>query len=112
MSPKYDSFIAIAGPHPSLGLEQIFGGSVNKLTEEIRCPAFFLPAQNDPPNVKPGGELVKLLADRFGENKVGSVDFPEQVHGWVVRGDIKIEAVERDVVKAITLIDEYFKKFQ
>jgi hypothetical protein len=33
-------------------------------------------------------------------------------HGWVVRGDMQIEAVSRDVNKAIKLIHEYFTRFQ
>jgi len=34
--------------HPALGLENMFGGDVNKLAEEIKCPAYLFPAGNDP----------------------------------------------------------------
>jgi hypothetical protein len=52
------------------------------------------------------------LAKRFGEEKTGSLEFGEMIHGWVVRGDMQNEAVARDVHKAIKLIHEYFLKFQ
>lgn len=112
MAAKYDEFIAIAGPHPSLGVEKMFGGDEVKLSTEIKCPAFFLPAENDPPNVKPGGEIVELLAKKFGADKTGSVEFKEMAHGWVVRGEMEKETVCRDVNLAIKLIHEYFQKFQ
>jgi hypothetical protein len=52
MACKYSGFKAIMGPHPSLMVEQIFGGKEEDLTEKIQCPAFLLPAGNDPSNVK------------------------------------------------------------
>jgi hypothetical protein len=52
--------------HPSLGIEQMFGGDPIKLTEQIKSPAYFFPAGNDPDNIKPEGELTKLLQARFG----------------------------------------------
>jgi hypothetical protein len=47
-----------------------------------------MPASNDPANVKNKGEIIELLAKKFGEDKVGVTEFPEMTHGWVVRGDI------------------------
>lgn len=59
MAAKYDCFKAIVGPHPSIALEKmVYGGSEMELAEKVRCPAFFLPAGNDGPNVKEGGEVV------------------------------------------------------
>lgn len=112
MAATHDEFIAIAGPHPSLGVEQMFGGNEVKLASEIRCPAFFLPAKNDPPNVKASGEIVELLGKKFGVEKTGTVAFEEMIHGWVVRGDMADPTVARDVCKAIDLIHDYFKRFQ
>jgi dienelactone hydrolase len=73
LAVKYDQFIAIAGPHPSLGVEKMIGGDDVKLASEIRCPVFFLPAKNDPANVKAGGEIVGLLEQRFGVHRTGTV---------------------------------------
>ena len=56
-----------------------------------------MPAGNDPPNVKKGGELVELLKERFGEEKTGVTEFPDMVHGWVVRSNVKEEKNYKDV---------------
>lgn len=85
---KYEGFKAIAGMHPSLGVAGIFGENELDLTKAIKCPAFLYPAGNDPANIKEGGDHVKILAERFGENKTGTFEFPDQIHGWVVRSDV------------------------
>jgi hypothetical protein len=54
---------------------------------------------------------VNILKEKFGAEKVGSQEFPEMVHGWTVRGDVKDENVKRDVEKAIHLCTDYFAKF-
>lgn len=113
MAAQYDFFKAIAGPHPSLPIEKhVYNGSEAELTEKIQCPAYFLPAGNDGENVKEKGELVEILGKRFGTDLTGTTSFPDMQHGWVVRGDLKDEKVNRDFHKAMNLICEYLKKFQ
>jgi hypothetical protein len=58
--------------HPSLGLEKVFGGDVNQLTEQIKSPAFLFPAGNDPADTKPDGALINILQKKFGAEKAGS----------------------------------------
>ena len=58
MSAKFDCFKAIACPHPSLGAEGIFGGTAAAVAQKVKCPALFLPANNDPDDVKEKGEVV------------------------------------------------------
>ncbi len=67
----------------------------------MRCPAFLYPAGNDVPNIKEGGELVKILQDKHGVANSGTLEFPEMIHGWVVRGDLNDEKVKRDTEKAL-----------
>lgn len=50
----------------------MFGGKVDKLVEHIKCPAYFFPAGNDPADIKPHGEIVKIIEKRFGQEKAGS----------------------------------------
>lgn len=76
LSAKYNNFINIIGYHPSLRLCGVFGESEVTFAESVQCPAYFVPAQNDPENVKTGGELVEILKKRFGEEKVGTTEFP------------------------------------
>lgn len=90
----------------------MFGGDVNKLTEGIKSPAYLYPAGNDPENIKPNGEVVNILKEKFGSEKSGSLEFPDMSHGWTVRGDANDEKVRRDVGKAIHLCKDYFSKFQ
>lgn len=90
---------------------KFFNQSQNALAESIKCPSYLLPAGNDPDNVKSKGELVDILIKRFGADKAGTTEFPEMAHGWVVRGDLKNQAVARDFNKAINIAHEYFSKF-
>ena len=109
MASKHDCFKAIAGPHPSLGAEGLItGGNPLNLAETVKCPAYFMPAGNDPDDVKEKGAIVEALIKRFGPELVGTTHFPDMVHGWVVRGDIKDEKVERDFHQAINIIQKYF----
>jgi hypothetical protein len=43
----------------------------------------FMPADNDGPNVSPGGLGKKILGDGLE-----IIEFPEMAHGWTVRGDL------------------------
>lgn len=74
---------------------------MNNLAKHIRCPAYLFPAGNDPSNVKPHGEVIKILQDKFGSDKCGSHEFPDMVHGWTTRGDTSDPKVKRDVKKAM-----------
>lgn len=113
MAAKYDCFKAIACPHPSLQIETfVYKGNEVELASKICCPAYFMPAGNDLPNVKEKGEVVEALAKRFGNDLVGMTEFPDMMHGWVVRGDLNDEKVNRDFHKAIDLTQGYFKKFE
>ena len=62
-----NQIICIAGCHPSLGVEEMFGGNVMDLAKKIQCPVYFMPAENDPDYLKKNGEMVKILEDRFGK---------------------------------------------
>lgn len=62
--------------------------------------------------MKEGGEVIKILQEKFGADKVGSITFPDMLHGWVSRGGVEDEKVCRDVQRAITYSNEYFNKFE
>ena len=51
---------------------------------------------------------MEKLVEKFGKEKVGTSEFKDMKHGWVVRGDISDEKVERDVHRAIHEIHSYF----
>lgn len=85
LSADYNNIRAIAGVHPSLNVENFYGGNEVKLVESVKCPVFFYSTSNDQPGTKKGGEYVKILERKFGADKVGSEEFPKQVHGFIMR---------------------------
>lgn len=87
MSAEYNNIRAIAGIHPSLNVENFYGGNEVKLVEAVKCPAFLYACANDQPGIKKGGEYIKILERKFGPEKVGSEEFPSQQHGFIMRAD-------------------------
>eukprot|EP00520_Triparma_pacifica_P007878 CAMPEP_0118636104 /NCGR_PEP_ID=MMETSP0785-20121206/2434_1 /TAXON_ID=91992 /ORGANISM="Bolidomonas pacifica, Strain CCMP 1866" /LENGTH=250 /DNA_ID=CAMNT_0006527187 /DNA_START=216 /DNA_END=964 /DNA_ORIENTATION=+ len=97
------------GIHPSLNVERLHGRKEVDLAKRVgKRPMLFLPAGNDKKEVKPGGDVVKILADERGvDESVISVEFPNMVHGWVTRGWGK--DVDESQKRAIELTVEHFK---
>lgn len=54
---------------------------------------------------------MEILKGRFGEEKVGTRTFPEQKHGFMIRGDVKEAEVHKAVEEGIKLGHEYMCKF-
>mmetsp|Transcript_64845 Transcript_64845/g.210187 ORF Transcript_64845/g.210187 Transcript_64845/m.210187 type:complete len:284 (-) Transcript_64845:119-970(-) len=99
-------FKAGAGAHPSIGLEAAaFGGDEAALARGVAMPVLLLPAGNDGPAVKPGGQVAALLAAAGGS----SHEYPGMAHGWVTRGDLRDAAVKRDAEDAMRRILAHFK---
>jgi len=97
-----------AGCHPSVKLEGFTGGSPAALASEVRCPMLFASAGNDGDDVKEGGEVSKVLVEKFPSSVIKS--YPDMSHGWVSRGDISDENVSRDVKDALELCSVFFKE--
>jgi len=41
---------------------------------------------------------------------VNAIFFPDQVHGWVNRGDVNVESTRNDVEKSIQISLDFFRK--
>jgi dienelactone hydrolase len=81
-------FSAGVGIHPSLNVEDLHRRPVADLARRVgRKPLLLIPAGNDKIDVRPGGAVVKILAEARGvdESEI-SVEFSNQIHGWVSRG--------------------------
>lgn len=61
MSAEYSNIRAIAAVHPSLNVENFYGGTEVKLVQGVKCPVYFYSCSNDQPGTKKGGEYVKML---------------------------------------------------
>ena len=56
---------------------------------------------NDHENTKAGGLAEKVL----GSSMIDIVEFPDMIHGWTVRGNVKADPnVDRDTKKAMDLL--------
>ena len=110
LGSKDDGFVSIVGFHPSIIAEKLFGRDEVELAKKQKCPSLLLPASNDQPNIKPDGELVNIIKEKFGD-KAQSFEFPDMVHGWITRGDINDEKVKRDNQAALEKAKAYLDSF-
>jgi dienelactone hydrolase len=100
-------FSAGVGIHPSLNVEDLHRRPVADLAKRVgKTPLLLLPAGNDKREVKPGGVAVRILAESRGvdESEI-SVEFPDQIHGFVSRGE-----PSEDQKRAIDKSTEHFIK--
>lgn len=87
--------------HPSLGIEQVFGGKVEDLAAGIKLPQLMAPTGDEDKNVKPGGCLP--------EDKIAFELFEECKHGFMVRGDVKDETTRGHVERGLKVCTEFFR---
>ncbi|TMW63095.1 hypothetical protein Poli38472_002036 [Pythium oligandrum] len=86
--------------HPTWVVENILkgDGAVDKLAEAVKVPQLLLAAGDDPPFVRENGSVHTILKARGDASNV--IDFPDQNHGWVHRGDLENEATKEAVKMA------------
>ncbi len=86
--------------HPSWAVEQFFHGpgSGAQIASHIRCPQLVLTAGNDKEWLKPGGDVAAILKSKNIPSTFR--EFPDMVHGWVNRGDVKDSATRQGVHRA------------
>ena len=105
------------GFHPSLKLEDMAFGmdqlSIVKIAAES-TPLLFCVAGNDLDNLKPpNGEVAQIISsskhnsEGLKKQQPKCVEFPDQIHGWVSRGDTSIEMVREDAEKALKNATEF-----
>ena len=100
------------GVHPSLQLEKLLvkGSTDVELAKRVGATPFLLmPAAGDHANLKPGGEVCKVLAAARGvADAEVSHPFESMKHGWVTRGDDTADAeIARDQSKALERAAEF-----
>jgi dienelactone hydrolase len=95
------------GVHSSIRIFNMHGSNEQEATMKVTCPQMLLQASNDNLSGKPGSDVQDILASKpFGEQCVLR-EFPDMLHGWVLRGDVSVPAVARDVQIAFQLILEF-----
>jgi len=101
--PEFKAGVSMHPSHsPIMGL---LGENEEEVLKSIKSPQLMMPARTDSPNVRTGGLAQEVLGER-----VTILEFPEMDHGWTVRGNLTIPAVQRDVNKAMTEAIAFFNK--
>lgn len=98
--------------HPSLILNQFVDGGKEDATDlavKISAPQLFIACANDPDFVKPGGATIKTLVESKSP-KSKAVLMADMQHGFVNRGDVEDEMVQRDVKNAISMASKFFQE--
>jgi len=97
----------IVACHPTTVLENaVFGRDEEEMMKALRCETIFLWAGNDHPSYTGDGSN-KVAVEATG----GKVyEFPEQLHGWVSRGDVADPEVKEGVEKALTITKDFLAK--
>jgi dienelactone hydrolase len=89
---------AAVAMHPSFKVERVaFDGDDVQVMKQIACPLLMLAAGNDLDYTKPGSPEEQDILERGGK----CVLFPDMVHGWMTRGDMKDANIDRDVKIAL-----------
>jgi len=84
--------------HPSLGTGlRSFNYPEIEQAKKVTCPQLFIPAGNDPENVKPGGEVQQILDKKPFGNQCQYYVLEHVVHGFVPRGDLSKPEVAKGV---------------
>merc|ERR1712002_104797 len=101
--PEFKGGVSI---HPShTKISEILGVDEKTILEQVNCPQLFMPAGNDGDEVKEGG----LGRDVLG-SKLKIIEFPDMLHGFLCRSDMKKEEVSRDVKAAVQNMIKFFKE--
>ena len=78
------------------------------LLKAVKCPLMFLPASNDVPELKEGGEWIGLL--NSSAHGATATEIPTVKHGFVTRGDEKDPVVAAAVQKALDMGIAFFNE--
>jgi len=96
--------------HPSVNVEEmLYNRSSADLAKKQNFPHLLLAAANEQVWLKEGGAVIEELKKLPFGASCQVVDFPDSQHGWVIRGDLTVPTVARDVEKALRLSHDYFK---
>jgi len=100
----YSDFKAGISFHPATTFiaENVNKEKLYEVLDEVGCPQMVLTAGNDHKNEKPGGLAQKIWGVMsFGEECIYR-EYRDMEHGWMVRGDVRKEAINNTAKAAFT----------
>jgi hypothetical protein len=93
-------YTSLAIGHPSVHLEHFaWQKDIQALFDRVQKPLLMLPAKGDPDGYREEGSYYLSVKSRFPTSR--TVDFPEDEHGFITRGDISQPATKASVDKAL-----------
>merc|ERR1712123_206827 len=102
----YTDFKAGVSLHPATTCiaQDLLNEELYEVLDEVGCPQLVLTAGEDHSNEKPGGLAAKVWGVMsFGQSCVLRT-YPDMVHGWTVRGDMRDPAVSNAATAAFTAL--------
>lgn len=97
------------GVHPSLPLAEHMNQTEEGITKAVSCPQMIIAAGNDKDNIKPGGPLMKILTDKFGD-AAKCYYYDKVVHGFFPRGDLEKPEIKEAVESSWIHIKDYLNE--
>ena len=103
-----DKFKFGINTHPSIHLGKAFNQKEADLARGVVFPQLITNSDDEPENVMPGGEVIKILEEKFGD--VICKYYPGTSHGYFSRGDMSDEVVRNAVEETLTLSKGFIEK--
>lgn len=98
-----------AAAHPSFQVAGLFGDNLTEVAKTVKAPILLQPAGNDEAILFPDGEIVNIIKGEAKQEATSTL-YSDMAHGWVPRGDIADEKVQRDIKAALEEAAAFFKK--
>lgn len=102
-------YVCMAMGHPSIHVETFYWKlDTQALVDRTNIPVFILPAKGDPDEYRVDGSYFQSFKGRYPTSRV--LDFPEEDHGFIPRGDLSNETTKQAVDFCLQEILLFFEK--
>jgi len=101
--PDFKAGVSMHPSHPQI--MPMMGQNETEILTKVQCPQLLMPSKDDAASVKLGGLAENTLKD------VKIIEFNEMDHGWTVRGNLSVPAIDRDVHKALESAIKFFQYY-
>eukprot|EP00127_Corallochytrium_limacisporum_P005899 Clim_evm44s214 gene=Clim_evmTU44s214 len=107
---EYNRLTCGVGCHPSLQVEGLAPtpGTLMSVAKRAGCDMLLLCSKQESDEVKEGGAAIQAVKDKGFDCEVKT--FPNQNHGWVIRGDVSDAETATAVKEAMEMAIAFLKK--
>jgi len=97
--------------HPSIQLENVYGGNMIELVTKLNCPFLIAPAGNDLDKFGEDTDFGNALKATAKGSECVFKPYPDMNHGWSCRGDLANPETKRDVELVVKDAEAFFAKY-